>query len=395
MRAMVRYAYDNVPFYHKLLNAINVKPTEIKTVNDLKRLPIISRRQVQENYASIISREFNPAKCAKHKTSGSTGVPLTVLTDYRTLEPSWAVSLRQFFESGGRLLDKQVRLRGPGGNPPHAGARPFSEHIGIFRTEWVTIVDEISDAVLSFLKAYKPDVMIGYPGFFQLLSEKTRGELSPRIIFCMGETLSSRCRALMGSAFEARTFDSYGCTETGDIAWECPDEHAGYHINIDSVIVEFINEGESVAPGEEGEIVLTYLFNHAMPFIRYKIGDVGVPIEEQCSCGRTLPLMRSIKGRADDFIVLPDGRKVSPLGILNMENFAGVSEYRIIQEKRDLIEVWLKMPEHYSDDSVKKCVSALRRSLGEGVQIKPRIVEEIPRDNSGKLRRVISKVANC
>jgi len=394
LKAIVRYAYRNVPFYHKLLDANNVNPTAINTIGDLKRIPMVTKKEVQENFRNMISRKINAQKCIRLKTSGSTGVPLTVLMDNYGQSFRWAVSLRQFFECGGRLRNKQVQLRGQGSSGLRGSKnKPFNEYFGLLRTEWITI-SSISEGLISFLEAYKPDVLVGYPSFFQLLSERTRGEISPRIIFCTGEILSSHCRAVINSAFGARIIDSYGCMEAGDIAWECPDEHTGYHINSDSVLVEFVKDGESVAAGEEGEIVLTNLFNYAMPLIRYKIGDVGVPSDEQCTCGRTLPLMRLLKGRSDDFIVLPDGKKLSPLGILNSENMVEVSEYKIIQEKRDLIDVWLKMYEGYRDGSVTRFISSLRKIIGGNVRIRTRIVNEIPRDNSGKLRRIISKITN-
>lgn len=394
LRAIVRYAYRNVPFYHKLFDANNVKPTEINTIDDLKKLPIVTKKDVRENLCDMISRKVNAERCVKSRTSGSTGFPLTIFTDKDAQNFRSAVSLRQFFECGGRLRDKQVQLRGIGSSSLSTyEGKPFYEYLGLLRTEWF-VMSEIPDFLVSFLKAYRPDVMIGYPSFFQLLAEKMNGEISPRLIFCTAEILSSHCRALINSAFGAKIIDSYGCTEAGDIAWECPQSSARYHINCDSVLVEFVKDEESVNNDEEGEIVLTNLFNHAMPFIRYKIGDVGVPSDEKCSCGRTLPLMRLLKGRSDDFIVLPDGKKLSPLCILNTENFVEVSEYKIIQEKRDLIEVWLKMYEGYRDGSVTRCISALKKVIGEDVEIRTRIVDEIPRDSSGKLKRIISKIAD-
>jgi phenylacetate-CoA ligase len=396
LKAIVRYAYRNVPFYHKLFDANNVKPTEINTVDDLKKLPIVTKKDVRENLCDMVSRKINAERCVKSRTSGSTGFPLTIFTDKDAQNFKAAVSLRQFFECGGRLRDKQVQLRGAGSSSLSVyEGKPFYEYLGFLSTEWI-IMSEIPDFLIPFLKAYKPDVMIGYPSFFQLLAEKIAGEISPRLIFCTAEILSSHCRALINSAFGAKIIDSYGCTEAGDIAWECPQANTGYHINCDSVLVEFVKDEESVNDGEEGEIVLTNLFNHAMPLIRYKIGDVGVPSDEKCSCGRTLPLMRLLKGRSDDFIILPNGKKLSLQGALSVraKSVIEVSEYRIIQEKRNLIEVWLKMCEGYRDSSVTRFVAALREIIGENVEIRVRIVDEIPRDNSGKLRRIISRVCN-
>ena len=394
MRTTIRYAYENVPFYHSLLRQQNLKPTEIMSKDDLRKIPIVTRKDAQNNSPSLMSRKINPEKCTRHRTSGSSGIPLTVWIDKDAAWFRHAVSLRQFFECGGKLRDKQAQLRGIGSlYAPGASKRTLNECLPFFRTKRIVLA-HTSDYLISSLKEYKPDVMVGYPSLFQLLAENAREAVKPRIVFCTGEILTNHCRALLRSAFNSDPIDSYGCTEVGDIAWECPDNRAGYHINADSLIVEFVRDGENVAPGEEGEIVLTTLCNRSMPFIRYNTGDVGVPSDEQCSCGRTLPLMRLIKGRSDDFIVLPNGTRLSPLGILNMENFPEVEEYRIIQQKRDLVEVWLKMEKFYQQSSVAKCLSALRNVFGEDVQVRPLIVDQIPRDDSGKLRRIVSKIAS-
>jgi phenylacetate-CoA ligase len=393
LKTLVKHAHDNVPFYHRLFKTQKIQPTRIHTLDDLRKIPIVTRKELQSNIVNVLSKRANLARCARHKTSGSSGIPLPVFTDHYAQEFRMAVSLRQFLECGGRLRDKQAQLRGMGASSSGAAAgKPLYEYMRLLRTEWLTLA-RISDHTLSFLKAYNPDVMVGYPSLFQLLSEQGDGTLNPRILFSTGELLTTHCRAVVDSTFNAKIIDSYGCTEAGDIAWECPDSGLS-HINTDSVLVEFVRDGEAVAPGEEGEIVVTSLINSAMPFIRYNIGDVGIPSDELCPCGRRLPLMKLLKGRADDFIALPDGTKLSPLGILNMENFAEVREYRVIQERKNLVEIWLQMEKNYDSASVTKCVTALRHVLGDEVEIRPRIVQEIPRDSSGKLRRIISKTGS-
>jgi phenylacetate-CoA ligase len=396
LRIMIKYAYDNVPFYHKLFDTNQIRPEDINTPSDLKKIPIVTRKTIQENTDSVFSTKIDITKCAKKKTSGSSGIPLIVTEDKRTSTNKALVSLRQFLECGGRFRDKQIQLREPGASSlPENSKKSFYESLGFLRTEWIKTGD-IFDELIPFLKSYRPDVLIGYPGFLQLLAEKSNGAVHSRIIFTTGEILSNHCRQLLNSTFEAKVIDSYGCAETGDIAWECPEEHQGYHMNTDSVLVEFIRDGENVAAGEDGEVVLTSLFNTAMPFIRYKVGDIGVPSDEQCSCGRTLPLMRLLKGRSDDFIILPSGKKLSPLGMVNIQDFVGigVSEMMIIQKNQKLIEVLLKMQLEHDEDRVKKCVAQLQEIVGTDVEVKPRFVAEIPRNRSGKFRRVISRVSD-
>lgn len=395
IRVLVKYAYENVPFYHKLLIESNIKPTDIKTLKDMEKIPVTTRKVAREHFSEMLSRRVNKARCTTHTTSGSTGLPLTVVIDDYGKDFRSAVSLRQFLECGGRLRDRQVQLRPAASSAlSETRGKPIYERIGLLRMESIPLRD-ISDSLVSFLKAYEPDIMVGNPSTYQLLCEIMRGEINPRIVFSTGEILSKECRDLIISAFGAQVIDSYGCTEAWDVAWECPDECNGYHINADAVLVEFLKDGETAVAGEEGEIIVTNLFNYAMPFIRYAVGDVGVKVDDSPICGRTLPLMDVIKGRSGDFIVLPDRRKLSP-AFIDLNPFNNVREFRIVQEREDLLEIWLKEDldrgvefEHRRD----QCVSALRRAVGKGVQIRVRVMKEIPRDNSGKLRRIISKVS--
>jgi phenylacetate-CoA ligase len=165
-------------------------------------------------------------------------------------------------------------------------------------------------------------------------------------------------------------------------------------MNVDSVLVEFVRDEENVAAGEDGEIVITNLFNYAMPLIRYRLGDIGSLRAEECSCGRTLPLMQGLKGRCNDFIILPDGRELSPWFFWNMIDLNGVSEFRIVQEKTDVIRVWLKPTGRYGKEQAERSAMGLRRIFGEQVNTLIEVVDEIPRDSSEKQRSVVSHVSS-
>ena len=129
--------------------------------------------------------------------------------------------------------------------------------------------------------------------------------------------------------------------EFGTFAWECQ-EHNGYHMDIESLCVEFIKDGEKVSPEEKADIIVTGLFNFTMPLIRYKIGDSGSFSSDLCPCGRGLPLMKIVEGRTDDFLILPSGTLISPRNINFLENVKGISEYRIIQKNTQWIENYYK-----------------------------------------------------
>jgi len=394
LRAIVRHAYASVPFYHRLWNAHKISPMEVRTVDDLKRLPFVTKKDVQENFGDMVSGLVKVSDCVEQKTSGSTGVPLKVLKDRNALDFQHAVSLRQSLECGERLRDRVAQVRWTGSaSIPRNAKKPFYERLGLLRNSWFLVDQHPLEGLVRLLNLYGPDVVVSYPGILEMIAENAGSRIRPRLVFSTGEILGKHVHALVSRSFGSRVIDSYGCVEAGDVAWECPLEQGSYHVNVDSVVVEIVREEENSMAGEDGEIVLTTLLNYAMPLIRYKIGDVGSLSGEECSCGRTLPLMHGLKGRCNDFVILPDGRKLSPWFFWNVIDLTGVSEFRIVQEKRGVIRVWLKATRTYGKEQVEKSAMGLRKVFGEQVNTLIEVVDEIPRDRSGKLRSVVSNVS--
>jgi len=187
--------------------------------------------------------------------------------------------------------------------------------------------------------------------------------------------------------------DLFGCVELNRTAWECS-EHAGYHIDVDAVVMEFISDGEAAAPGERGEIVYTGLYNYAMPLIRYAIEDVGVPSDEKCPCGRGLPLMKLVEGRSDSFMQTPDGRTISPIiWTLIMRQIPGVGQFKVIQERKDLVRILVVKDQAFTQATAGQIVHDVQEVMGKAMHVDVEVVEEIPRDKSGKVRCAVSKVA--
>lgn len=393
LRAIVKHAYENVKFYHQKFDSARIKPNDIKTVEDLGKLPIITKSEVQKNFNQFVARDVRIDKCRIAHTSGSTGAPLTVIFDNKAQDFIQANELRRFFECGGKFRDRWALYTGtsPGGPPRNF----FFEHFGIFERKRFSDVEDS----LPIIEKYRPDVISGYASLIELAARAIQEKeirIQPRIIFSAGELLDRKRRELINSTFQVDVFDWYGSVESGyDIAWECT-QHEGYHINMDAAVIEFIRDGENVAAGEEGEIVFTGLFNYAMPLIRFNVEDIGTPSDERCPCGRELPLMKMVGGRAEDYIVLPSGKILSPLTIWDTSAFPhldGISRFRIIQEKRDEFTVLLVLLRGYGKDVVVQFEEGLKKVLKEDVKVKINVLDAIPRDRSGKLRRIISKVS--
>ena len=185
-------------------------------------------------------------------------------------------------------------------------------------------------------KSVQADFGAGYEKVFSIEAPRAsvRSPLKPGTIFSTADLLDRGTRQLIESVFEVPVVDLYGSLEFGYMAWECS-EHQGYHLNMESVVMEFLRDGHRVSNGESGEVVCTSLHSYAMPLIRYRLGDLCVPTDARCPCGRGLPLMTLIAGRANDTVKLPGGRIVTPQALADvMVEFAGmIHQFRIIPSR--------------------------------------------------------------
>jgi len=157
--------------------------------------------------------------------------------------------------------------------------------------------------------------------------------------------------------------------------------------------MEFIRDGKQVPAGERGEIVYTSLYNYAMPLIRYAIGDIGVPSDKVCPCGRGLPLMERIEGRADAFVQVPGGRIFTPIiWTILLRHFSEIAQFKVTQEQKDKIRIQVEAKNTFNQRTIEGITKSVLDALGAEVHIDVEPVDVIPSDNSGKVRSVVSKI---
>jgi phenylacetate-CoA ligase len=193
--------------------------------------------------------------------------------------------------------------------------------------------------------------------------------------------------------FGCRVVNEYGAAEVGIIGFECAD--GGIHITSENVYLEVLRDGGPAEEGEVGEVVVTGLRNHAMPLIRYKLGDLAIPSKEYCPCGRELPLIKSIEGRDNDIVVTSAGK------ILHSEIFAYINrnlikegyhirEFKIIQNAKDMLRVLV--PRDTRDNTLLALRQQIKKHIGSDMRILVEHVDEIPRERSGKVRYFVSEL---
>ena len=394
LRAIIKHAYSNIEFYHRKFKLAGVKPEDIKTIKDLPKIPVTKRSEVKEGFLTgkIFKKTLDFSKCHYAKTAGSSGEPVTVLLDEKAEDFQKAVAVRSFMEAGGRFHDKWAMITSP---QRMLLKKRWFQRFGLLSPVYLSVFDS-PERHVAVLNRLKPDVIEGYASCVWLLARTIAKEgidsIQPRVIISSAEVLSEKARKFINSVFSLEMFDQFGCVEIGRSAWEC-EEHHGYHMDSDALAMEFVDDGEHVAFGERGHLLYTSLFNYAMPLIRYDVGDICVPTDEQCPCGRGLPLIKRIEGRAFDFIVTPSGKVFSGgLLMIIMREIPGVAQYKVVQETKDKFSVWIvKDPHSFSSDPISQVQEQIKKHLGD-VKVDVEVVEDIPKDKSGKHRWIVSKV---
>jgi len=399
LRAMVKHAYERVPYYHKLFNSVKIKPDDIKTKKALIKIPITTKKDLQKlPITERVAKGTVIRKCIKGRTSGSTGEPLDVFLSRGELGYRTAMQTRVY---GLNLRYKKVNIldreRVPSKGSPAAifrKVRKYLNHLGLWRRYYFSLFDE-PQKLVSNLSKIKPDIIETQPSTLRLISDFVRKKnitgISPKLIFTRAELLSREDRKLISEVFDTELIDLYGTIEFGIIAWEC-EKHEGYHINSDIVLVEAIKDNQQVY-GEEGEIICTDLTNHTMPFIRYGLGDRVVLSKEKCSCGRNFPLVRLIEGRSNDFITLASGKILSPVLLIGtLQKIEGISQYKLIQENINTFDIQIVKAQDFRKATIEEFENVLREIVGKDTRISINIVDEIPREKSGKIRPIVSRL---
>ena len=220
-------------------------------------------------------------------------------------------------------------------------------------------------------------------------------QIKPTGILSTSMMLLPHERKLIEKVFSCKVTDRYGCEEVSLIGCEC-EKHHGMHMNIEHLVIEFIkDDGTTAQAGEPGNIVVTDLMNFAMPFIRYKIEDVGVPIDTVCSCGRGLPLMGKVTGRVADFLMRKNGDRVAGISLIEntLTEMAGIDQMQIIQNSLDDMILNIVPGRAFNEDVQLTLVRYFEKTFPD-TAITINKVEKILPEPSGKYRFSICQIAD-
>lgn len=333
--AHARFAFTHSPFYRDYYSSNGVKLQDLDDPAAFAELPFIDKAIVRENIEQLKSDEWSPSNSALSKTGGSTGFPLHIHRDLRF--PARALEWRLFDWWGVNPWDDRAivmrHMRVGGDRLRHTLQWWPSRRIQL---DAFQITDESVAEFAAEWAALKPSFLIGYGGgVLELARRLTRLGLSltpPRAIAVTAAPLAPGVRQEIQDTLGAPCYDHYRSAEIPWIGGECQYQ-TGLHVFADVRKVEILDDQlEPVAPGAEGEVVVSDLTNRVFPLIRYRLGDVSSFREGECACGRHLPRLGPISGRSSDMVRLPDGSTIAgALGHIFDHAPLSIRQFEIVQ----------------------------------------------------------------
>ncbi len=388
MREFIRHSYENVPYYNRLFKDLKLIPADIKTTDDLVKLPILTKEIIRENFKNgrIIAKNIPKKDLMLRGSSGSTGQPLQYYITKEAYSMAIAANLRGWSWMGYRLGDKYIKLST---NPRQVFVKRFQDKINncdyihsksFTKTDIRNIVNHFRISNVKFIR--------GYPAALYILSkyikENNIDDIKPIAINTTSEPLFPNMRKVIEKQFNCQIFDSYSA-EGGPVVFEC-NSHKSYHISSEYGFMEFVRDNSRVTEGK-AEIVSTDLTNYAMPFIRYRVKDVATLDFKKCTCGRGLPTLSKIEGRDTDILVTPSGKQ------LTFYFFAGYFEwvksvdmFQFAQNGINEIRLKLVPNERFNDKERAKIEKDMSDHIGNEMKLFIQIVDKIPLTSSGKRR---------
>ncbi len=398
--AILRHACRQVPFYRDFCTREGLDPTAL-TFADLQRFPLQTKRELMDRVERFLDPATPPSDLIPNFTGGSSGAPFQFFNDRRILEIHKANDMRGRTWTGWSPGEKQAILWAhPRDNKASRSLRGrFLENV-VHRMRTLNAYNMDAARIDEFyleLKSYQPIMMLGFASslafFAEYLQHQGKKTIPLKGILSSAETLTPEHRAAIEGFFECKVFDRYGSREFGVIAQQC-EKLGGLHVFSDQVHLEILRpDGTPCNPGERGEIVITDLTNRAMPFIRYRTGDMATWLREPCSCGRGFPLLEGVSGRTSELLVGKNGKFYSCLGPRFFgPDIPGIAQMQVIQESREKVIIKVVPGEDWSAESGKMISRKLISLLGD-IAVEIREVPEIPPSASGKYRFTISNVS--
>jgi len=397
---LLNHAFENVPFYKERFSDAGLKPADINSVEDLKKLPPLTRADLQNRHKDIIATNYDISELSKGTSSGSTGVPVVYYKDRTGSSAGQAANFNGWRLAGWKLGMKGLHIWGNPITVKNEWENPLSRAKTKLYNHYKFAAfqlrsEEKFNELYQELKQGNYDFIDGYSNAIYMLAEHMEGNKliinkKLKYVFPTAENLQDYQRKSIKKNL-GPVFDSYGCSEINGIAYEC-NKCGKYHTIDPHVIVEF---GKPIDTENSHELIITDLDNYGFPLIRYQNDDAGVPVsEEEPECSVNLGRLQKITGRQSDILKLPGGGTLtvpSFFGSMLLKKVNGIKQYQIVREHENLLVIRFVKTDAFKQKDEKIITTALIEYMDGKIDFKIEYVNRIEVSGTGKFKLLIDK----
>jgi phenylacetate-CoA ligase len=397
LRILLTHVETEVPHFAAVLCRMGRRAADFSSAQDLAALPIMTKEQVRADYNSFLSRSMS-ARNVRKATGGTTGDPFQFQYNRDSEYHRLAVMWRGYRWAGADIGRRSAYIW----SWPYANKRGlrlarevlYQRLLGRTYFNIFALSDKQLPEIARRLARLRAHTVVCYVSgglaVARWMIDNNVRLTPPRGVITGAEPLHEAERELLQRGFGAPVFNTYGSREFMLIGAEC-ERHRGLHLSADNLIVETVDENGTPVTGRPGRVLITDLHNFGMPFIRYANGDVACIDPNPCPCGRGLPLIEYVEGREADVIRLPDGRRLTGLFFVHLfKDFPAIRYYQVIQPSAAELSIRIVPMVEEPRPSMTPVLDSLRQHLGDELDIRIELVEQIPLTRAGKRRIVES-----
>lgn len=392
LAAFVRHAVDTTRYYREMFDSLALTPDDIRTLDDVRKLPVLTKATVQARPDDFFSSAVPPQHVTIQHTSGTTGGGLRFAVSRDAASAQWAIWQR-YRAWHGLALDTWMGYFGGRSVVPVSQSRPPYWRINRPGRQILFSGYHLSPATLGDyvdeLRRRRPPWLHGYPSLLALLAGwlLQRGQTLGyplRWVSTGAENLLAQQREVMTRAFGVAPIEHYGMAEAVANVSQCP--RGRMHVDEDFAAVEFI-------PQEWGgcSVVGTNFTNPAFPLVRYEVGDVVELDDGACDCGRPGRLVKQVDGRREDYVILKNGARLGRMDHI-FKDMMNVREAQIVQREPGRLTVRIVRNAGYRELDEATLRAEFFKRVGDQADVAFEYVEQIPRSRTGKLRLVVSEI---
>lgn len=406
LKKLLIHCYENIPYYTNVLTESGVIVNNEVDLTNFSNIPVLTKEIIKEQFKNLKSADLNKRKCFLNTSGGSTGEPVKFFQDKANWDSGMAG--KWFFSTfvSKEVGDKEIKLwgserdilKGSIGFKAKLKNKIFNRILlnsfKMSRSDMKEYVDVINKNKPVLIESYVQSIY----ELSKFIDDSNLVVHSPKGIITSAETLYPEHKILIEDVFNTKVYNRYGSREAGDMACSC-EKDEGLHLNIFNNYLEILNDWlEPCKSGEIGKVYVTTLNNYSMPLVRYDIGDMAVPAEnEQCSCGRGLPLIEMVEGREVSAFKTKEGKTVPGeffihfIGVVFNKGF--ISKFQVIQKNYDLIKIKVVVRDNNGfEDGKNVIINSIKIVMGQDCKVEFEFVDDIEPLKSGKYLYTVSEV---